>query len=371
MGKVMIIAGFDQSLVLFRRELIESWLQAGSEVVAAAPGLSVEKELEQMGASYREIPLERTGLNPLKDLRLLLYLVGLIRRERPQALFLYTIKPVIYGSLAAALGWRRARVFAMITGLGYAFIEGAGSGLLKRLVIFLYRLALGNCEKVFFQNPDDLALFKELKIVKPEKAVRVNGSGVNTAYFEFKPLPSGNTVFLIIARLLKEKGIIEFVEAARQVKELYPEAVFSLIGWDLGSSPSALGRDDLDRWQNEGLIEVYGETEDVRPYLADAHVYVLPSYREGTPRTVLEAMATGRAVITTDVPGCRETVVDGLNGLLVPVRDSKALAKAMERFIAEPGLAEKMGRESRKLAEEKFDVHQVNAKINRVMGIMT
>ncbi len=371
--KVMIIAGFDRSLILFRRELIESWLQAGYEVTAAASGSEVRGPLKEMGVSYCELPLERTGLNPFKDLRLFFYLISLLRREQPDLLFLYTIKPVIYGSLAAGFGLREGQIISMITGLGYAFIDRGGGGVLRRLVIILYRLALRKNKKVFFQNPDDRAVFTELKVVDPDKIVMVNGSGVNLSYFRYvhpeKLVDGEGRRFLLIARLLREKGIIEYVEAARQLKQLYPETAFKLIGWDLGTSPSAIEQDMVEGWRREGVVEVDGEKDDVRPDLAEAHVYVLPSYREGTPRTVLEAMATGRAIITTDVPGCRETVEEGVNGFMVPVRDSDALAAAMERFITEPALAEQMGRESRKIAEEKFDVHKVNAVINREMGL--
>ena len=370
MARIMIIAGFDQSLVLFRRELIESWLNSGHKVVAAAPGTAVEGVLKEMGAGYYELPLERTGLNPLKDLKLFFKLLQLLKQEKPDCLFLYTIKPVIYGSLAA-YSRPGVKVYAKITGLGYIFTEGAEvSRMLKGLVSFLYRAALRRCRKVFFQNPDDIQEFKERGLVRVDKIVRVYGSGVNLEYFREVPVKEGPVSFLLIARLLKEKGIYEYVEAAREVKAKYPQAIFKLIGWDLGSSPSAIGQEELEKWRKEGIVEILGETEDVRPFIADCSVYVLPSYREGTPRTVLEAMATGRAIITTDTPGCRETVIEGVNGLLVPVQDAEGLASAMEKFIAQPELVGKMGRESRRLAEENFDVHRVNAEINRAMGIM-
>ena len=370
MAKIMIIAGFDQSLVLFRRELIESWLNNGHEVVAAAPGTAVQGVLKEMGAGYYELPLERTGLNPLKDLKLFFVLLQLLKREKPDCLFLYTVKPVIYGSLAAYFR-PGVKVYAMITGLGYVFTDGAEVGrVLKGLVSFLYKTALRRCSRVFFQNPDDIAVFKQLGLVQPEKIVRVCGSGVNLEYFKETPVKEGPVTFLLIARLLKEKGIYEYVEAAGKVKTDYPQTVFKMIGWDLGSSPSSIGREGLEEWRNEGFVEILGETKDVRPFIEDCSVYVLPSYREGTPRTVLEAMAMGRAVITSDAPGCRETVEDGVNGFLVPVQDADALAEAMIRFIEEPGLVKDMGRESRRLAEEKYDVHKVNAEINRTMGIM-
>jgi len=235
---------------------------------------------------------------------------------------------------------------------------------------YLYRIALVRNEKVFFQNPDDLKLFQELKLVAARKCLLVSGSGVNLGYYKPAALPTGAPAFLMIARLLKEKGFEEYVKAAQIVKQKYPETVFRMIAWQLAGSPSVISSDQVERWKDEGLVEIFGETNDVRPFLAGASVYVLPSYREGTPRTVLEAMAMGRAIITTDAPGCRETVVDGVNGFLVPERDSKSLAEAMERFILEPELIAKMGKASRRIAEEKYNVHIVNQVINRTMGLL-
>ena len=369
MVKVMIVAGLDLSLILFRRELIESWLQIDCSVVAAAPNRKVEGALKEIGVRYHTLPLERTGLNPVKDLILLCSLIRLFRKESPDCLYLYTIKPVIYGSLAARV-MPSCRVFSMITGLGYAFTRSEDEGkLLRKLLVFLYRIALKRNRKVFFQNPDDESFFVDNGIVEPDKVVRVNGSGVNIDYYSMTPHNKGEVSFLLIARLLKEKGIVEYIEAARKIKTKYPEARFMLVGWSFDDNPTAIGQEQIEEWQKEGIVEIYGETDDVRPYIAKAAVYVLPSYREGTPRTVLEAMAMGRAVITTDVPGCRETVIEGRNGFLVPVKDSGALAEAMENFIENPALVEHMGAESRKIAEDKYDVQKVNRVINREMGL--
>jgi len=293
----------------------------------------------------------------------------LLKREKPGYLFCYTAKPVIFGSLAAFFN-RKIRVFVMITGLGYVFSAGSVKGLLlKKLIAWLYRIALSRSEKVFFQNPDDLEEFLKLKIIRQDKAILINGSGVNIDNFSPRPLPQSQISFLMIARLLREKGVNEYIEAARIVKNRQPQARFVLVGWSFSDNPSAIGPDQIEMWKHEGIVEIYGETKDVRPYIADSSVYVLPSYREGTPRTVLEAMAMGRPIITTDVPGCRETVRDGLNGFLVSVKDSNALAEAMEKMIREPNLLAQMGTESRKLAEQKYDVHKVNRVINQEMGI--
>jgi len=368
-GTILIGAGFGGSLIRFRGDLIKSWLKMGYKVTAVAPGREVENQLHDLGVDYYCIPLNRTGLNPFKDFILLIYLVRLYAEIKPDHIFLYTIKPVIFGLLAAFF-YRRAQVYAMITGLGYIFNDSGSMRLfLKQLVIWLYRIALTGTEKVFFQNPDDIRAFKELRIVKPGKIVQINGSGVNLEYFSPASLPVGQVVFLLIARLLREKGINEYIEAAGIVKAKYPDARFMLVGWAFDDNPSAISHQQVENWRSENMVEIYSETADVRPFIAESSVYVLPSYREGTPRTVLEAMAMGRAIITTDAPGCRETLIDGINGFLVPVKDSQTLAKVLERFIIEPELIPIMGAKSRKIAEEKYDVHKVNAIINRAMSL--
>jgi len=367
-AKIMIIASLGQSLIRFRGDLIDTWLEKGHQVLAVAPDNDVREQLELKGVKFFSIPFERAGINPLKDLKLLWQLIKLLRHNKPDYLFSYTAKPVIYGSLASFF-ISGCHVFAMITGLGYVFTTDGENRWLKKLSCFLYRVALIRSERVFFQNPDDLQLFYSEKLIKNDQGLLVNGSGVNLDYFGIENIPGGAPVFLMIARLLKEKGFHEYIEAAQIIKKQHPQVIFKLIAWQMEGSPSVLSADTLKKWHEKGIVEIFGETDDVRPYIAAASVYVLPSYREGTPRTVLEAMAMGRAIITTDAPGCRETVIDGLNGFLVPVKDSNALAKAMERFIAEPSLIEKMGAESRKIAAEKYDVHKVNRLINEVMGL--
>jgi len=369
---VVVLGGFAESLVVFRGPLLRTLAERGHRVVAAAPAApaAVVDALAAMGVEYRDVPFERTALRPDRDLRTLGALVGLFREIRPGAVLAYTVKPVIYGLLAARLAGVPRR-FAMITGLGYAFI---GTGLKARLAGAaarrLYRLSLKGADRVFFQNPDDRALFERLELVRgPEQAVMINGSGVDLDAFCPAPLPPpGNPSFLLMARLLRDKGICEYVAAARTLRAKYPEAVFRLAGW-IDDNPAAVSERELRAWVAEGAVEYLGRLDDVRLALAGASVYVLPSYREGTPRTVLEAMAMGRPVVTTDAPGCRETVRHGVNGYLAPVRDAGALARAMERFLVEPELIEAMGRKSRQIAAEKYDVRKVNAVILETMGL--
>jgi glycosyltransferase involved in cell wall biosynthesis len=370
--KFLLVAGLADSLINFRGPLIVALTLKGFHVHVAAPGLQagqpMRAQLEALGLQVHNIPMARTGTNPVADLQTLFALWRLMLRVKPKAVLGYTVKPVIYGMLAAWLAGVPQR-FALITGLGYAF-QGSGSrGGLQALVQQLYGVALSRVHRVFFQNPDDQALFRQRGLLTASTpSCVVNGSGVDVASFAVQPLPAGAVNFLLIARLLGDKGVREFVAAARQVKEVHPHVQFTLVGW-IDSNPDAIKQRELDEWVNSGVVNFLGRIADVRPVIATCSVYVLPSYREGTPRTVLEAMAMGRAIITTDAPGCRETVVHGLNGLLVPVKSADALAQAMLKFVEEPGLAAVMGARSRAVAEHKYDVHKVNAAMLVEMGL--
>lgn len=370
MSKILIIAGLGSSLERFRGDLIKSWLDKGYIVHAAAPEEEAIPALVKRGVIYHQIPLARTSLNPFKDLKLFLIMCKLTIKIKPDYLFLYTIKPVIYGSIAAYCR-EKSKVFSMITGLGFVYTTtDYKNRWIQGLVSFLYKVALLRNEKVFFQNPDDRSLFSTKEIVTPKKTILVNGSGVDLNYYRPVELPEGPPVFLLIARMLREKGIYEYIEAASLIKDRHPEVVFRIIGWELEGGASVISSSQIAQWKEKNTIDILGVVEDVRPYIGGCSVYVLPSYREGTPRTVLEAMAMGRPIITTDTPGCRETVVDGVNGFLVPVKDSETLAAAMEKFILNPELIPIMGRESRLIAEEKYDVHKVNDVINRAMSLI-
>jgi len=370
--RFMMIASFAESLTGFRAPLIAALQAKGLDVHVVAPGLSaanaVRERLEAQGLTVHDVDMHRTGTNPVADLRTLLQLYRLMRRIQPDCAMGYTIKPVIYGTLAAWLAGVPRR-FALITGLGYAFQQESGRGGMRALVQCMYAAALARVQMVFFQNPDDRDLFRQRGILATHTpACVVNGSGVDVSSFAVAPLPVGNARFLLIARLLGDKGVREFAEAARRIRARRTDATFVLVGW-IDSNPDAIAQEELDGWVRDGVVEYLGKLSDVRPAIAQSTVYVLPSYREGTPRTVLEAMAMGRAVITTDAPGCRETVVDGDNGFLVPVKSVDALEAAMLRFLDDPGLANRMGRRAREVAEEKYDVHKVNAVMLSEMDI--
>ena len=373
--KFLLIAGYADSLLNFRGPLLDALKAAGLEVYVAAPDLkdgSIKHALESKGIIVHDIPLQRTGLNPVSDAVSFFNLWRLMRSIRPDYVLGYTIKPVIYGSLAAWVA-RVPQRYALITGLGYAFDDTGQSGARKSIRVLAQRLylsALKRTHKVFFQNPDDKDLFRSIGILKRDvPSCVVNGSGVDVAAFDVAPMPAAPIRFLLIARLLGAKGIREYAEAARHIRTRYPEVGFDLVGW-IDENPDSITQQELDGWITEGIVQFHGKLSDVKPAIADCSVYVLPSYREGTPRTVLEAMAMGRPIITTDAPGCRETVTDGDNGFLVPVKSVDDLISAMEKFINQPELITAMGKRSRIIAEEKYDVHKVNAVMLKEMGIL-
>lgn len=369
--KVLVVGNIAQSLVNFRGPLLSTMVNRGHEVVAVSPENDARytKALTDMGVKYRTAPLQRASFNPVADLRFMLALRSLMHEEQPDVFLGYTIKPVIYGNLAARLAGVPLRA-ALITGLGYAF--GANTfkqRMVGRGIHVLYRLALAGTHVVFFQNPDDRGEFLKRGFVNEERSELVSGSGVDLERFSPSDPPPPPPVFLLIARLIREKGIEQFVEAARQLKERHPNARFQLLG-PLDPNPTAISSAEVQAWEKAGLVEYLGETDDVRPYLKAASVFVLPSYyREGTPRTALEALATGRPVVTTDAPGCRETVTHGVNGFLVEPKDVSSLTAAMERFLTEPQLVEQMGAASLELARARYDVNKVNAQMLRRLGL--
>jgi glycosyltransferase involved in cell wall biosynthesis len=373
--KILVLAGLAESLVRFRGNLLTTLVQRGLKVHATAPNLSADQRTKNalcdMQCICHDVPIARTGINPIADVRALLALVRLMRREKPSHFLGYTVKPVVYGLLAARFAGVKHRV-ALITGLGSAFnIDAVGIHRLLQLIVkLLYKLALTRATLVMFQNPDDRDLFVRLGLVPRQRTALVNGSGVPLDEFPYRPpAPDDACHFILVGRLNRDKGIYEYMEAARRVKACYPRAVFHLVGW-IDSNPTAIRQSDLEDWIREGLVVYHGRVSDVQSRLAASHVFVLPScHGEGTPRAALEAMAVGRAVITTDAPGCRETVIDGENGFLVPVRDADALAQAMQRFLEDPGLSSRMGQRSRQIAEEKYDVNKVTAQMLRHMGL--
>jgi glycosyltransferase involved in cell wall biosynthesis len=367
---ILILGNDPKSLVNFRGPLAEAMLTAGHRVSAAGAGHDAKADawFQSRGITYHDVPMERAGLNPLSDGRTFARLRALMRDVRPELLFAYTIKPVVYGLIAARMAGVPRRT-AMISGLGYAFTENPGEALaarLKRAAVRAaarkaYGAALRCADTVIFQNGDDRDAFATMGLTRPGQQVGlVNGSGVDLDHFRPAPMPEGPITFLMIARLLRDKGVYEYVEAARLVKREHGQARFVLVG-PFDPNPTAVKPAEVEAWVREGVIEYRGAVEDVRPHIAGCHVFVLPSYREGTPRTVLEAMAMGRPVITTDVPGCRETVVGGENGLLVRARSGRELGRAMLAAANHRPAFVSLGNNSRQRAVHLFSARSVAA----------
>ncbi len=373
MARVLLLASLAESLLNFRGDLIRHLRARGHEVLAAAPGeaAEVDRRLASWGVRRLRIELQRTGSNLAVDLRLLLELRRLMRAEKPDVVLAYTIKPVVYGALAARWAGVPRRA-AMITGLGFAFAPPATlrQRIVRTVARALYHTAMACTDTVFFQNADDEADFRRAGLLRgAQRIVHTGGSGVNLERYAVAALPPGPLRFLMIARLLADKGVREYLQAAAQVRAAQPELSFHLVG-PFDDHPAAVSRAEVEAAVASGAIVYHGPAHDVRPHLAACHVYVLPSYREGTPRSVLEAMAVGRPVITTDAPGCRETVVPGDNGLLVAPQQAAPLARAMQAMAALPReeIARMAGR-SRALAQARFDVNLVNSQIADALAL--
>lgn len=360
--KVLIAGNYSRNLVIFRGPLINELVGRGHAVVAVGPENDswVNDRLREMRARFVMVPLGRASVNPLRDLQYLWRLVRLIGREQPDVVLTFTHKPNIFGAFAALLAGHFPSVL-LIEGLGYAFINVTGRR--KRIAHaatkFLYRMAFRSARQVFFLNSDDLALFRSENILPARLPTPIiDGIGVDLHRFRYWAPGSDVTDFLMIARMLKTKGIEEFCEAARIVKRTFPDRRFSIVGTPDPSSdgfPFAPFKQYID----DGVILWTEQANDVEEFYRRCSVYVLPSYREGMPVTVMEAMATGRAVITTDVPGCRTTVEHGVTGVIVPPRDVEALAAAMLMLVRAPELAREMGRAGRRVAEARFDASEI------------
>lgn len=367
--KIAVLSSFTTSLFWFRIDMMQSFREAGCEVLAVGDGPEEEwsGKFADLGIRYRQIPVSRNGTNPVHDLKTLRALRRLLREEKPDRIFAYQAKTVIYGGIAASLCGIR-EFYPMIAGVGSVFLgDSPRQKLLRSILVTEYRLGMRHAPKVFFQNRDDLKVFTDHKILPQSKAVMLHGSGVNVEKFTPTPLPE-KPGFLCISRLIRDKGVVEYLEAARKLHVLHPEVTCVLVG-PFDTNPSAIRPEELQSYIDDGSVLYAGEQKDVQPYLRACTAYVLPSYHEGTPKTVLEAMACGRPAITTDAPGCRETVTDGVNGLLVPVKDVDAIVAAMEKLLTEPETAARMAVEARRIAEDRYDVRKVNRTIRQTMGI--
>jgi glycosyltransferase involved in cell wall biosynthesis len=348
---IVLSANSDWNIANFRVGLIRGLRKAGYEPVVVAPqDPAADSRIKALDVERITVAVDRSGLNPLADLALLRRYRSILRRLRPAAYLGYTIKPNIYGSLAAAsLG---IPALPNVSGLGTAFIRG---GPLQLLVTALYRIGFWKAPVVFFQNDEDRRLFIERRIVRENQARVLPGSGVDLQHFAPVPQTDGPPVFLLIARLLRDKGVVEFVEAARSLRFDFPAAQFQLLGPIDKENRTAIGGAELAAWIGDGAVEHLGTTDDVRPFIAAATAVVLPSYREGLPRSLLEAAAVSRPLIATDVPGCRAVVENRVNGLLCKVRSAESLADAMREMAEMPAEQRRaMGEAGRRKVQAQY-----------------
>lgn len=354
MNKILIISNTAWSVVNFQEGFLRSLIEEGLKVVVVAPSDYSVSKLEEMSCGFLPIQLDRKGTNPLRDFVLLYKLYNLLKRERPDVLITRTVKPNIHGSLAARL--LRIPTINVITGLGTPFIK---RGWLQMIVSLLHKISLRWSRKVFFLNRDDYELFLELGLVSPKIADLLPSDGINLDRFKpgvFAKEMGGGFRFLFIGRLLWDKGIGEFVEAAKYLRKRYPDVEFCLLGFLDPHNPSAVTHNDLDMWVSEGYVTYLGSADDVRPHITSADCIVLPSYREGVPRSLLEAAAMEKPIITTDSVGCKEVVDDGLNGFLVRPRDAEDLVRKMDEMINLPENERVlMGKRGREKVMRQFD----------------
>lgn len=368
--KMLVISAYPSSLVNFRGDLLKRLSKNGVDVTALSSGASDSevKEILNIADHYEDYKVSRNGINPIEDVFVILRFMRLYLKLKPDCILAYTIKPVVFGSIAARLiGFKNFN--ALITGLGFGFQKGGWKkNILVGIVTFLYRFALKSARTVTFQNKDNLNYFVENNIVDKDKCFLVNGSGVNLERFTPSEKQVSSSKFLLIARLLGDKGIREYAHAAELTKMKHPHAEFHLVGPE-DPSPNGISHEEVMEWHKQGAIVYHGAQSDVRPFIAETGVFVLPSYHEGLPRTVLEAMAMAKPILTTDVPGCRETVVNNDNGWLVEKENAEALSEKMCWFIENEERSLEMGQRSLEIAKNKFDVHTVNKELLTILKV--
>ena len=369
MKKFILISPKNRTAYNFRGDLIKDIQAKGYDVVVTGPNTEGVEKIEALGAKFIEVPVNKNGLNPFADIAYCLKLKNIIKAEKADAIMGYTIKPVIYGSIAGWLAGVKNRT-AMVTGAGYLFASKSLSArIIKRISFMLYKMGLGAAQKVIFQNIDDLNEFAENGLVKRDKCHVVNGSGVSMAKYTPSDYPETPS-FFFLGRLVNAKGGMDFVKAAKIVKEKYPNSRFMILGKLENNLPDAITAEDLMPYVNDGTVELFPETDNIAQYYAMTSVFVLPTaYREGTPRVILEALASARAIITTFTPGCKETVTEGKNGFFVPTHDPQAVAEKMMYFIEHPNDISIMGKESLELCKSKYEISIINKNMLSIMGI--
>ncbi len=359
--KIAFLTGHAPSVYMFRLDCMKYLQQNGFEVAALAPEPAEEwaEAFETHGISYTQVALSKNSTNPFSDISAYFDIKKKLKSVQPDIVFCDHAKMIIYGLLAAKRLKIRHRL-VMMGGVGSVLRdppEGLKRKLVKLLLTIEYRVSLPLADRIFFQNEDDFQLFESLKMAKRSQAVMVPGSGVNLERFAYTPLPK-NHDFLFVGRLIRDKGLMEYMEAGRILRKTVPDAKLHVVGY-FDPNQTMLSISDLQPYMDDGTIVFHGKQDNVLPFLQQCFAFVLPSYHEGTPRSVLEALSVGRPVITTDAPGCRETVKEGENGFLVPVKNAQAIADAMLRLCNDPQGAERMAAAARRYAETKFDVNYV------------
>jgi glycosyltransferase involved in cell wall biosynthesis len=363
--KILLFANTDWYLYNFRLQLAQALREQGHDVVLLSPAGEYATRLQTLGFRWIDFPLSRRGMNPLAELRSVAWLVCLYRHEKPHLVHHFTIKCVLYGTLAARLTGVRA-VVNSITGLGYVFLPGGPLKVVLRFFVRIWYRAVLRGSQVIFENEDDRQTFLRLGFIGPADGHLVPGVGVDTRRFVQVPFPSGQPVVLLAARLLWDKGVGEFVEAARQMHRAGVQARFALAGRIDPGNPASIPEAQIKTWATEGLVEWWGWIEDMPATLAKASIVCLPSYREGLPTVLVEAAACGRPVIASDVPGCRLAVRDGVSGFLVRERDAASLFDALQKLITTPSICSEMGTAGRLMVEELFSSEKVLALISAV-----
>lgn len=368
MKKFILISPKNRTSYNFRGDLIKDIISKGYEVIVTGPNLDNVEKITSLGARFVEVPMDKTGINPFSDIKYCWNLYKLFRKEKPNVSLGYTIKPVIYGSIAAKIAGV-SNVNAMVTGIGYLFASSTTKAKIIRLVSsILYRIGFISADNVIFQNTDDQNQFIQLHLCKKKKTHVVNGSGVNLTRFFPTKFPK-TTTFFFLGRFIYSKGILDFLEAAQIVKSRYPMSRFVILG-KFEQMSDAVPECKIRRYIDMGIVEHFPETDDISAFYAQTSVFVLPTYyREGTPRVILEAMACGRPIITTNTPGCKETVIEGKNGYFVDIKNPHHLADRMISFIKNPSSISSMGNESLRICEAKFDVVKVNTQMLKIMNI--
>ena len=375
-NKILLIGTTAECVYNFRKDLILTLVAKGYEVYAFTTDY-IPSELEKisaLGATPVPYVFSRGGLNPLNEFKNTIFLYQKIKKINPYLVLSYFAKPAIFGTIAAKMA-KVPKIFAMLEGLGYTFTEqpeglSTKTRFIKQSQIALFKLSLPLADGVIFLNPDDPKDLLVKNNIEVKKVHLLGGIGINLADYPFSTKQlNDNITFIFVGRLLKEKGINDYVNAAKIVKNKYPNTKFVVLGATDNSNFGSLTQKDINSLVQTNLIVYPGRVDNVNKWLEDSDVFVLPSYREGIPKSTQEAMAIGRPVITTDVPGCRETVIDGVNGFLVPRWNPQALAEKMVYFIENPEKINEMGNESYKIAQDKFDSHKVNERMLNILGL--